>query len=446
MASFRVISTSMVQAENYHDEQAQNIDLTPWDLQFLLAEYIQRGLLYKTPELPEVYDQDEEVGNIVVFYMKMFLSSTLDYFSPLAGRLSTAEHDDGDTILFSINCNNAGALFVHAVADGVTTSDIIRPVYIPSVMDSFFPLNGVKNYEGASNPLLAVQVTELVDGFFISVSVNHSVVDGASFFHFFKSWLAIACDPTQLSKQPIFKREFFENISFPIRLPHSYFQQNHDNMLIPPPLKVRVFHFSKENVVKLKTKANSEAGTKEISSLQALLSHLWRAVIRNRKADPNEETNYCLLISGRPKLQQLPERYFGNVLQVGAITMKVKELLDLGLGNAALKMNKLVAAHNEQMFMDFLKTWTETPKLRTMGNMVSNSLVTSDSPRFNFYGGETSLGTPIAIRSGPANKFDGRITVHCGVEEGSIDIEICLAPDTFQAMENDNEFMDAVTP
>ncbi|XVF86813.1 hypothetical protein PTKIN_Ptkin18bG0072700 [Pterospermum kingtungense] len=177
----------------------------------------------------------------------------------------------------------------------------------------------------------------------------------------------------------------------------------------------------------------------------ALLSHLWRAVIRNRKVEPNEKTNYCLLISGRPKLQQLPERYFGNVLQVGAITMKVKDLSDFGLGNTALQMNNVVAAHKEEMFKDFLKTWTETPKLRTMGNMVSNSLVPSDSPRFNFYGGETGLGTPLAIRSGPANKFYGRLTVHCGAEEGRIDIEICLAHETFEAMENDKEFRDVVT-
>ncbi|OMO66263.1 Transferase [Corchorus olitorius] len=446
-SNIRVISKSMVQAEHHDDEQALNIDLTPWDLQFLLAEYIQRGLLYKIPEVPDIYDQDEAVGNIVVYLMKMFLASTLDYFPPLAGRLSTSEHE-GNTVSFSVDCNNTGALFVHAVADEVTTSDIVKPSYTPSFVDSFFPLNGVKNYQGTSNPLLAVQVTELVDGFFICVSVNHSIVDGASFFHFFKSWLAIACDPTQLSKRPVLQREFFkDHIEFPIRLPRSCFdQQNQHEEFIPPPLKVRVFQFSKEKVAKLKEKANSEAGTKDISSLQALLSHLWRAVIRNRKIDdPNEETNYCLMVSGRPKLQKLPERYFGNVLQVGTTSMKVKDMLELGLGEVAWRMNKVVTGHDAEKFTDFLKSWTKTPKLKSMGNMVSNALVTSDSPRFNLYGGETGLGTPIAVRSGPANKFDGRLTVHCGVEEGSIEIEVCLAPQTFEAMEKDDEFMDTVT-
>ncbi|XVF86814.1 hypothetical protein PTKIN_Ptkin18bG0072800 [Pterospermum kingtungense] len=218
-SNIRVISTSMVQAENYHDEQPQNIDLTPWDLQFLLAEYSQRGLIYQIPQVPEVYDQDEQVGNIVVFYMKMFLSSTLHYFPPLAGRLSAMEHDDGDTVSFSITCNNSGALFIHAVADGVTTSDIMQPVYIPSVLVSFFTLiNGVKNYEGTSNLLLAVQVTELVDGFFISVSVNHSMVDGASFFPFLQILVTNRLRPYSVIQTTCFPPRFFQGS---YQLPHS---------------------------------------------------------------------------------------------------------------------------------------------------------------------------------------------------------------------------------
>ncbi|BFG38840.1 hypothetical protein CerSpe_251140 [Prunus speciosa] len=47
-------------------------------------------------------------------------------------------------------------------------------------------MNGVLNYEGSgSKPLLAVQITELVDGIFIGCTMNHSVVDGSSFWHFF---------------------------------------------------------------------------------------------------------------------------------------------------------------------------------------------------------------------------------------------------------------------
>ncbi|GMI82130.1 hypothetical protein like AT5G67150 [Hibiscus trionum] len=444
MTGIRLISTSIVQAANPKN-QAPMINLTPWDLQFLLADYIQRGLLFHIPEL----SQDQESETLLVHAVKSSLSKALDYFPPLAGRLAAIKHDDGTTS-FSVECNNAGALFVHMAVDEVTARDIIEPVYVPSIVDSFFPLHGVRNYQGTVKPLLAVQVTKLVDGAFISVSVNHSVIDGASFFHFFSSWLEIARGSSCLSKLPIFQRCFLDAIDDfrPIRIPDSYIKQTeNESNNAQPALKVRVFHFTKEVISKLKEKANAEAGIKNrISSLQALLSHFWRSVVRNKKIDPNEETSYCLLIGARQRLPELSEAYFGNALQIGTITMKAKELLHNGLGNAAWEMNKVVTSYNEEKLRNFLECWKECPKLKRMSNIARNiAVVTSDSPRFDIYGGETALGRPMAIRSGPANKFDGRITVHCGVDEGSIDIEVCLSLETFQSMENDKEFMDTVS-
>lgn len=60
-------------------------------------------------------------------------------------------------------------MFVHAVADGLTMADILESVYVPRLVRSFFALNVVSNYEGTSRPLLAVQVTELEDGIFVSL-------------------------------------------------------------------------------------------------------------------------------------------------------------------------------------------------------------------------------------------------------------------------------------
>ncbi|KAG5547302.1 hypothetical protein RHGRI_013098 [Rhododendron griersonianum] len=34
--------------------------------------------------------------------------------------------------------------------------------------------------------LLSIQVTELIDGIFIGCSTNHAVIDGTSYWHFFK--------------------------------------------------------------------------------------------------------------------------------------------------------------------------------------------------------------------------------------------------------------------
>ncbi|XWS45245.1 hypothetical protein CRYUN_Cryun15aG0119800 [Craigia yunnanensis] len=329
---------------------------------------------------------------------------------PLAGRLATFE-PDSNTISFGIDCNNAGALFIHAKADGVTISDIVKPVYVPSIVHSFFPLNGMKNYEGVSTPLLGVQVTELVDGIFVGCTVNHSLL----------------C------------------IDYAIRIPRSYVQQFHEDFPVPP-LKERVFHFTKESIANLKAKANAEVGTNKISSLQALLSHLWRSVIRNKNLDPNEEIHYYVVIRARQRLHELPEQYFGNAVKTDqCVTVKVKELLEQGTGNIAWKMNRMVATNTEEDFKKVLELWIASPKLLKLASWTNKALVTSSSPRFNIYGNNFGWGRPIAVRSGSANKFYGKITVYCGAEEGSIDIEACVSPETLDAGANDQEFMDTVT-
>ncbi|XP_052486149.1 uncharacterized acetyltransferase At3g50280, partial [Gossypium raimondii] len=387
---------------------------------------------------------------LLVHYVKSSLSKCLDHFQHLTGHLAAVEHDDNTTSVF-FDCNNGRALFVHAVVDEVSSRDIIKPVYVPSFVDSIFPLRGVKNCQGTIEPLVAVQVTKLVDGDFISISINHSIMDGASFFHAFSSCLEIVNGSSSLSKPLIFQRCFLNNNTIDnfhtIRIPNSYINQADD---APSDVKVKVFHFTKEVIAKLKEKSNVDVGINdEISSLQALLCHLWRSIVFNKKIDPDQETSYCLLIDARKQIRGLSEAYFGNALQIETVTMKVKELLmsrDNGLGNAAWQMNKLVASCHEEKLRNFFECWKRCPKLTRLSNLVPNiAVVTSGSPRFDIYGGNTELGRPVAIRSGPGNKFDGRATVQSGKEDGSIDIEVCLPVETFEAMEKDKEFMDTVS-
>ncbi|XVF61202.1 hypothetical protein PTKIN_Ptkin08bG0111000 [Pterospermum kingtungense] len=184
-------------------------------------------------------------------------------------------------------------------------------------------------------------------------------------------------------------------------------------------------------------------GTNNISSLQALLSHIWRSVIRNKNFDPTKETNYRVVVGARQRLPELPENYFGNAMLGGIVSMKAKELLGQGIGNVAWKMKKVIASVTEESFKKFLETWPASPKLLTMESMTNTALVTSSSPRFDMYGNDFGWGKPIAVRSGSANKFDGKTTLFCGAE-GGIDIEACLSFKTLEGMANDKEFMDVV--
>ncbi|OMO58119.1 Transferase [Corchorus olitorius] len=404
-----------------------------------------KGILFQKPTPLQEKETDQ---NTLIHHLKASLTKTLDYFPPLAGRLATVDHEEDDSISYFIDCNNAGALFIHAAADSISISDIIKPAYVPQIVHSFFPLNGLNNYEGVANPLLGIQVTDLEDGIFIGCTINHSVVDGSSLWHFLNLWSEISRGSIPLSnKLPLFQRWLPNGVDLPIHIPKSYLKQVYaEEFIVPPLLEERIFHFTRENIAKLKAKANAEVGTNSISSFQALLSHIWRSVIRNRNINGDEETGFCIVIGARQRLKELSESYFGNAIQDKVVTMKAKDLLKEGIGRVAWKMNRMIVGMTEENVKNFLVSWPASPQMVTMDSMTNRNkwLVTFNSPRSNVYGNDFGWGKPIAARSGPAYQFDGKIALYCGAEEGSIDIEACLSPQTLEAMGKDEEFMDSV--
>ncbi|XP_006346997.1 uncharacterized acetyltransferase At3g50280-like [Solanum tuberosum] len=260
----------------------------------------------------------------------------LDFFPPFCCRLE-AEEQSRTTCLF-INCNNAGVQFNHAIADGVTVDHMLdQSKCVP--LQEYFPLNGVRNQDATPKPFLAVQVTGLVDGsIFIGCAANHALLDGLSFWHFYGSWAEISCGFNVISKKPL-----FQTINS-----NSNSNSTHD----PPVLRGKVFHFTKQSIAKLKSKANVEMNTTKISSLQAVLAHIWQSVIRCRNLDHNEETTSEVPIDMRKRLNPpLPEEFFGNAIYPATITVKTGELLEHGgFEWAALQINEMLAFHDHEKF------------------------------------------------------------------------------------------------
>ncbi|XP_009782781.1 uncharacterized acetyltransferase At3g50280-like [Nicotiana sylvestris] len=440
MEEVQIISTSLVGTTSNilnSENNISKIEMTPWDLQFLLLDTIQKGLLFHKPK----------ENTSFIEHIKTSLSRTLNFFPPLSGRFSTVKNADDDTISIVIDCNNAGVEFTHAVAPLLTVSAILESVHVPPIIHTLFPLNNVRNFECVSKPLLGVQVTELIDGYFIGCAMNHSLGDGTCFWHFFNSWSEISRGYEIISKIPVSNRWFPENMNLPIHLPLKLDDEKLFEVFEIPHLKERIFHLSKESIAKLKGKANSEMETKSISSLQAFLAHLWRSVTRCRKLDAKEEVVIGLIIGTRSRLNPpLPEVYFGNAIHVKRVKTTAGELLENGLGWAAMELNKVVNSQNSEEVVKIYKEWAENPVLFSKSTLfVGSKLAISSSPRHNIYNTDFGWGKPVAVRSGMANKSDGKITLFPGVEEGSVDIEICCLPKTLQAMENDSEFMEAVT-
>jgi hypothetical protein len=213
-------------------------------------------------------------------------------------------------------------------------------------------------------------------------------------------------------------------------------------------LSHRVFHFPKEKIMQLKSKVNAKTSTIKISSLQALLTHLWCSVIRSKQFDPQEEVhNMFIAIGVRPRfVPPLPEDYFGNAIISCVVKMKAGELLEEGgLCKGAREMNKVIASHSDEKLKNQYESWLRNPTFVGQVSTTNNNLllIISSSPLFDVYGNDFGWGKPVAVRS--AYKINGFVSVFAGREEGSIDLQVCLPYKILQAMENDCQFMDVVS-
>ncbi|KAI3968041.1 hypothetical protein MKW92_051267 [Papaver armeniacum] len=451
-AEVRYISRDVVRPATYCSSGASGaagsdecIELSKGDIMGLPLGYMQRGLLYSCKE---------EDKRTLVTRLKTSLGLTLDHFFPLAGRLAVRKHNtvniDANEIATSssvyIDCNSAGSEFIHAIADDITIGNILDPVYVPRVVqESLFSLNGVMNYEGLSKPLLSIQVTELIDGVFIGCSMNHSVCDGASLWHFINSWSEISREISTTTTPGI-----------PIQLPFSIDCESFKETYVSTTtasttsqLESKCFHFTVENIARLKAKANScisaeESTSTKISSLQALLAHFWIAVTRARCLDQDDETTYLVVIGNRDRLNPpVCQEYFGNLASLGRVSVKVGELLERGIGWGAALLNQVIVSHNDEAIRSSWDSWLENPvPLVPLNRAITPSssskskrslLLTGSSPRFNMYGNDFGWGRPIAARTGNFYK------------KMDMEIEACLSVEIFEALEDNAEFMEFVT-
>ncbi|KAK1275329.1 hypothetical protein QJS04_geneDACA001570 [Acorus gramineus] len=326
----RRISTATIKPTQPSDHPPCN--LSAWDLPFLTVRHIQKGLLFHHPSLPLP---------TISTTLQTSLSAALRHFPPLAGRLLSeplTPHDD-ELVSISIHCNDAGADFIHAVAEGVTVDDILTPLHVPAdLVRSLFPHDLAVNHDGHTLPLLSVQLTELVDGVFLGFSFNHVVGDGSSFWHFIKTWSDICktggLDEVMISRPPVFDRWFIDGnnrIGLPLAHPEKVIER------LPPPPKSRwrIFHFSSDSIARLKARANQESGTTTttISSFQSLCVHAWICITRARRLPPNQKTEFRLSVDNRPRLRpRLSPDYFGNAVSSTVVTATAGSFLNLGWG------------------------------------------------------------------------------------------------------------------
>jgi len=141
----------------------------------------------------------------------------------------------------------------------------------------------------------------------------------------------------------------------------------------------------------------------------------------------------------------LPQEYFGNSMQTVRGITTAGQLLEHDLGWAALKLHQAVTSHNDTAIKEWVQSWFQCSFIYRFREFFDPcSIMMGSSPRFDMYGNEFGLGKAVALRSGYANKFDGKVSLYPGYEGGgSMDLEVCLPPESMCALELDKEFMEA---
>ncbi|KAK6164683.1 hypothetical protein DH2020_001547 [Rehmannia glutinosa] len=194
----------------------------------------------------------------------------------------------------------------------------------------------------------------------------------------------------------------------------------------------------------------AESKGKIISSLQAIVAHTWRSIIRCRFATnlgSKETMTFEILMGARQRLKPtLPEEYFGNAVFPGTVTLETGKMLRNGLGWTAWQINRMVGSSDgPDKAKEFYIGWIKKPNFLKFDGLPSNHFILINSPKFNVYGNDLGWGKPVGVRTGRANSFNGRITVSGGLEEGSLEIEACLFAETLYALAEDKEFMEFVS-
>ncbi|KAK7300569.1 hypothetical protein RJT34_11416 [Clitoria ternatea] len=449
------------------------LKLSVSDLPMLSCHYIQKGCLFTEPSDP---------FHTLIPHLKSALSQTLSLFPPLAGRLTT----DSDGYVY-LTCNDAGVDFLHANATGLYIRDLLSPLDVSESFKEFFTFDRKVSYTGHFSPILAVQVTELADGVFIGCAVNHAVTDGTSFWNFFNTFAQV-CRKVNKSVRnvPDFRRESVLISDAVLRLPEGGPQVTFD---ADAPLRERIFSFSREAIQRLKAKANNRRWTEnnsaaelmrkqsndhhikengkvvtileslfksavnskpqtltetvEISSFQSVCALLWRAVTRARKLPATKTTTFRMAVNCRHRIEpKLNPYYFGNAIQSVPTYASAGDVISKDLRWCAEQLNKNVKAHDDAMVRRFVDDWESNPRCFPLGNPDGASITMGSSPRFPMYDNDFGWGRPLAVRSGRANKFDGKISAFPGRDgSGTVDLEVVLAPATMAALESDPEFM-----
>jgi hypothetical protein len=350
--------------------------LTGFDFRSLKQSiFHKRVLLFDTSSGSK--EEEEEDGfdfELCSKKLKETLAITLDKCYPFAGRL--VQEEDGTLVFLS---NDAGVEFIDA-ASPVSISELLgndrfqfEERLCPDIPFELEQLakGGGGSSAAAAVPILAAQMTRFDQGgFAIGVTLHHGASDGTSVFQFLKLWAEISRGDEVSSPLDFSSRAQLLNLT-----PHTTDSQLSTNSEIPkmfttaplfcapklelpqqPETAMKILFISLDieavNKLKLKVQEDQKEGVASFSSYVIITALMWRASIRARQLQEEEETRCFNAVNCRGRCKRLPENHFGNAAFTAIAAAPAGHLLGNGISFAA----KLIAKSIKSVSGEYLQS------------------------------------------------------------------------------------------
>ncbi|KAJ3693294.1 hypothetical protein LUZ60_008774 [Juncus effusus] len=291
------------------------------------------------------------------------LPSFLNHFYPFTGRVIT----DSASNLPSLVCNNSGAELVIA-----ETKNPLSSLNFSEVDQS---LNLIQ-LQFAPDLALSIQLVKFsCGGFSISWSTNHLLVDGHGLSSLVTTWTDF------INKGAFFEYPNHDRSIFVPRSPKRYnpsldqeFTLHESNRIINVlsgrSLLRKLYRVEKEDVDKIRSRAN---GSVRVTRLEALSAYLWKLLAASI-GDLDTNCRMAWIADGRrrlgPKYEEAMKGYLGNVVTYTSREARVEDIknqpLDYGASLAREAIEEVSSQERFEQLVDWMEDhknhgkWTET--------------------------------------------------------------------------------------
>ncbi|CAK8544735.1 unnamed protein product [Lathyrus sativus] len=379
---------------------------TPREVKLLSDIDDQQGLRFNIPFIFIYRHEPSMAEKDPVEVLRKALSETLVYYYPLAGRIK-----EGVGRKLMVDCTGEGVMFVGAEADVTLDQfgDSLHPPF-PCFQELLYDVTGSELI--IDRPIRLIQVTRLkCGGLILTISFNHTMVDGTGIKQFMDAWAEMARGAHQPSIQPVWRREILMARDPPrITCNHREYEQ-----VLPPNNIIREedsttivhqsFFFKPSDIAALRLLIPFQCTTFDI-----ITACFWYCRTKALQLEPQEEVRMMVIVNARSRFNNNHSTplvgYYGNCFAYPATVTTAGKLCGNSLRYSIELIRKVKTEVTEeyiQSVADFM-VLNERCLFTTVNSCIISDLTRAKIREVNFGWGEGVYG---GVAKGGAGPFPG---------------------------------------